>query len=484
MQKLRDNILFWILLVIGVACNGFAVIRRFAVEEADREAAFAISYQHVQLLARESGLELDTWLDRLSGAGIHYLVGNNMNYNEVRAAAARHGMETARASATAQSGDAFLLPPMDLSMTTRRPVRGYDIPDGDHSVPTALIENWRRTGLDTRNAFNALLHVWEGPLVKTLYMLVEYHQNYADSGSPSNPENIIFSAVAERNARLVVLTPLTPYAYNEGSVVTDPAEYEKMMASLTERLAARGITVGARFSCMKAPVRTPALVFGSMMLPLAMGLLLLATLIPAMKPWMKNVLLLLGVAVAAYCCFFPPDDHIKILQKYVAFGTAVLAACWGAMWLGYIASDRDTRWRRSKLSLPLRYLLAMAGLMACALAGGLTIGSLLADRTYLYGFVVFSGVKLSQILPLGFSGLVLLRPEGLAAPALGAGDRHVPGGGRGAGADFAALRRQHDSRGRAGAENARLAGAEALRPAAHQGISHGLPRPGAVRHSL
>ena len=125
MQKLRDNILFWILLVIGVACNGFAVIRRFAVEEADREAAFAISYQHVQLLARKSGLELDTWLDRLSGAGIHYLVGNKMNFNEVRAAAARHGMETARASATAHSGDAFLLPPMDLSMTTRRPVRPF-----------------------------------------------------------------------------------------------------------------------------------------------------------------------------------------------------------------------------------------------------------------------------------------------------------------------------------------------------------------------
>ena len=332
-----------------------------------------------------------------------------MNFYEAQTKAAAHGMEMGRASATARPGDAFLLPPMDLSMVTRRPVRGYDVPDGDHSVPTALIENWKRSGLDTRNAFNGLLSVWEGPMLKTMYLLVEYHQYYATTGTPSNPENIIFSGVAERNARLVVLTPMTPYAFDEGSVVSDPAEYEKMMASLTERLAARGLTVGDSFTCMDAPIRTPALVFCCMMLPLAMGLLLLTKLFP-LKGWMKNALLALGVAVAAWGCFSLPDEHIKALQKYVAFGTAVAAACWAALWLGMIASDGDSWWTRraKRLALPLRYLLALAGLLACALAGGLTVGSLLADRTYLFGFVVFYGVKLSQILPIAFSGAVLL----------------------------------------------------------------------------
>ncbi|MBR1496310.1 MAG: hypothetical protein IJ617_01625 [Oscillospiraceae bacterium] len=424
MGKLRENILFWVLLIAGLCCCCFSLLRRFAVEARDRSAAFAISYQHVQLLARESGLETDEWLARLSGAGVHYLVANNMNFHEAQAAAAAHGMEIGRASATARPGDAFLLPPLDLDMYSRRPVRGFDLPQGDRSVPTALVENWKRSGLDTRAPFNELLQVWDGPMVKTMYMLVEYHQNYAAGDTPSNPENIIFTGIFERNIRLVVLTPMTPYAYNEGSVVGDPAEYEKMMASLAERLAERGLRVGDVFSCMEAPARSPALLFGCMMLPLAMGLLLLTRLLSLTGRW-KNGLLLLGAAVAALGCFIPPDENIELLQKCVAFGTAVLAACWAALWLGMIASDRDSPWTRWKGPLPLRYLAALAGLLACALAGGLTVGALLADRTYLFGFAIFTGVKLSQILPIAFSGVLLLvilflrnRREGWHRPPL------------------------------------------------------------------
>ena len=424
MQKLKENLFFWILLAVGVVCVLFSLIRRAVVEDADREVAFAIDYDQVCLLVRESGRSEEEWLRRLSDAGVHYLIANNQNYNRVKLLADAHGMEMGRTSATAQTGDAFLLPPLNQSMTSRRPVLGIDVPEGDRSVPVALIENWKRTGVETRQSFNDLLHVWEGPMVRTLYLLVEYHQNYLSSGEPSNTENIIFSACAERGIRLVVLTPLTPYAYDEGSVVTDPAEYEKMLFNLSDRLAERGITVGDRFSCLAAPKRSPALVFGCMMLPLAMAVLLLTRLFPLKRKW-ANLLLAIGVLVAAGGCFLPPDRLIKILQKYVAFGTAVLAACWGAMWLAMLASDRDTWWRRRRYPLPVRYLLALAGLLGCALGGGFTIAALEADRTYLLGFVVFYGVKLAQIVPIAFSAVLLFavlflrnRKEGRRRPPL------------------------------------------------------------------
>ena len=400
MQKLKENPFFWIVFAVGLLCSLFSVTRRFVAEEQDREVAFAINYEHVLLLARESGLSEDTWLQALSDAGVHYLVGNNQNFYRAKAVAEAHGMEMGRTSATARTGDAFLLPPLDLSMVSRNPVRGYDKPLGDDSVPTALIENWSRTGVDMRMYFNA--QRWEGPMVRTLLLRVEYHQNYLASGEPSHTEDVIFSAVAERGIRLVVLTPLTPYAFDEGSVVTDPAEYGKLMDNLSARLAQRGITVGNSFSCLNAPVRSPLLLAACSLLPLAMAVLFLKQLIP-LKKRAETILLALGVMVALAGSLI----SFKHLQYAVAFGTAVLAACWGALWLGLIGSDKETFWRRLRAPLPLRYLLALLGLLFCSLAGAFGICALLAERNYMLQILVFKGVKLAQIIPIGFSALVL-----------------------------------------------------------------------------
>lgn len=384
MPALKRPILFWVLLAAGLVCCLVSLTRRAAAEHADRAVAVAISFSDVQTLAEAGGQGAEVWMQALSGAGARYLMGTEETETEARAAAEATNMAFARAGSTAMPGDAFLLHPLDA-----RPISDRAMPAGDISVPLALVENETRTGVQLPADFDP--DVWPGPMVKTLYLY--------DAYAAGDAEGIIFRAVTDRGMRLVVLTPLT----ENGAVVADPEAYTMLLSTLTERLAHRGLTIGGDFSCLAAPKRSAPLLAGMALLPVALLALFLRLLFPTMKPLYETLLLCAGTLAALGGAFLLPD----LLQTLAALGTAALAGCWGALWLAYLALDGDTLCRRAALPLPARYLFALAELVLIALAGGLTVGALLADRAYLLEFRVFTGVKLAQALPLAFSAAIL-----------------------------------------------------------------------------
>ncbi len=401
----RDNLLLWAMVAIGTVCCLTALYRRAAAEDADRAVAYAISLDHVQLLARTSGRSLEEWLDVLRDSGVHYLIGSNLNERKARATAEAAGMEFARSGAVAWPSDAFLLPSTTASMFSRSPVYVYDRPHGSLSVPLVLVENWKRTGQLMPQSFDP--NQWDGPMVKGLYLYAEYRQNFAGEGAISNTENILFLAATDRNVRLIVLTPLTPHTFDTGEIVTDMAAYQGMLASLSRRLAQRGLNAGGEFSMLQAPRRSGPLLAGMSLLPAAMAVLLLCVVLQALgkavKPLWKNALLVLGIIAALAGGMVVPNW----LQKLVPFGTAVLAGCWASLWLCYLAYDGDTLWRKAAMPLALRCVAATAGLLCCSLAGALCIGALLADRGFMLQFKVFTGVKAAQLAPILFCAAAL-----------------------------------------------------------------------------
>ena len=197
--------------------------------------------------------------------------------------------------------------------------------------------------------------------------------------------------------RLIILTPLE---HEGGGMVTDPAAYQDLLDGLGTRLERRGLTLGETFSSMDAPQRSPLLLAGAALLPAALAVLFLGLVLP-LPGWGKNALLLLGLLVAVGGAFLRP----ALLQTLLSFGTAVLAPCFTGLLFAALCAGRGKRLQA--LPLPLGYLALLGLLLAISLAGGLTIGALLATRAYLLEFQVFTGVKLAQLLPLAVTAVLL-----------------------------------------------------------------------------
>lgn len=394
MGTLKRNPLLCILVLVGLVCSLVLLFGRVQAERRADQVACAVAYEDVLLLAQADGRSPDRWLAELSAAGVHYLVLTDGNEAQAAPAAQAAGMAAARAGETAQPGDAFLLPSPPARGGKDYPVPG--LPQGDGSVPLALVENYSRTGVVTDPAFDP--EAWAGPMVKALYLYDAYSFHYEKSGdTPSENENILFRAVTDRSMRLIILTPLE---YEGGGMVTDPAAYRDLLVGLRARLESRGLTLGDAFSAMDAPQRSPLLLAGAALLPAALAVLFLGLILP-LPAWGKNALLLLGILIAFGGALLRP----ALLQTLLAFGTAVLAPCFTGLLFAALCAGRGKR--LEALPLPLGYLALLGLLLAISLAGGLTIGALLATRAYLLEFRVFTGVKLAQLLPLAVTAALL-----------------------------------------------------------------------------
>lgn len=405
MRKKKQNPLLWGMALVGLICSLVMLTGRVSAELKSNQVACAVNYEDVLLLSQTDGRTPEDWLADLEEIGIHYLI---VSGEDGGAEAEAAGMELARSGETAQPGDAFLIPP-----APPRGFKGYDIPEmpqGDSSVPLALVENYHRTGVVMPEEFDP--EAWEGPVVKTLYMYDAYSYHYQKKGdAPSENENILFRAVTDRGMRLIVVTPLEREG---GGVVADPEAYSDMLSGLGERIASRGLTLGEEFSILDAPRSNPLLLAGTALLPAALAVLFLSLIFPA-SPVLEYILLALGILAAGGGAFLVPD----LLQTLVAFGAAALAPCYTVLLFRSISCGKDNP--LCELPLPARYPAALVGVLAISLGGGLYVGALLATRSYMLEFQVFTGVKLAQLLPLVVTVLVLgpalrRRPAGQRVP--------------------------------------------------------------------
>lgn len=380
-KKFRRIPLWWLMLACGLLCSVLLLAGRIAAEADDDRVGAALYLADVEALAAQSGLPLEQWLTALSQAGVEYLIPSARHL-----ASPEHRPELAPFSLGVEGNEpaehaAFRLP-------------SSASPLARDSVPLALVEDFARSAVTEPADFD--WDGWDGPLVKTLWMFDDYRCRCTDELGGQEIENLLFRATAERGMRLLILRP---FAYEDGTPVLDPAVYGEVLGGLEERLAVMGISFGEGFSPMAAPSFRPLLSCGAGLLAAALWIALLMKLpLPQKAEWL---LCLLAIAILAGGFLLMPDFALRATMLLCA----LIFPLWTAWALYHLADGGFPALQ--KRPAPLAYLMALAAVAAWSIAGGLAVSALMSRRIYLMGGAIFSGVKVSQFLPLAVC-LVLL----------------------------------------------------------------------------
>ena len=387
MRELRRGVLFLPLLCLGLCCALIMLALRFTAEQRDRKVAAALLYSDVRELAGDDG---EAWLNTVGAA---FLICTDAETPAARALAERCGMSQGRVGTTAQPGDAFLMP-LSGGWTEGAPEAAT--PGGDAAVPLALTENHSRTGLVIPGGF--AYDGWEGPIVKALYLYPDYAAPTGTETAAERAEGVLFRAALERSARLLVLRPLRD---ENGAYRTEPELYRDLLQSLSQSLARRGLTLGRELSCPAFPARSRWLLAGAALAAAMLFLALLRRFLHApekLPAWLPEALL--GAAAAGGTLLLP-----DLAQRLLPLGAAALAGIFAGLWiLHWTAAPPE----KSLGAMERRFLLALGGLLAIAVGGGLYVAALMSSRRYLLGGGIFFGVKAAQLLPLAVTAALLL----------------------------------------------------------------------------
>lgn len=383
MKTVRRDLLCWVMLFVGAVAMLILFAGRARAEHYDCSAAAAVFYADVELLSEKSGRDKGEWLSALSGSGARYVIFDSTPDDETLSLLSNIGLYPASTAGMCGSEYAFYLPTAD------------EAPVADMTI--AMVENISRTGVVISSDFD--IDAYGGAMVKTLYLYDSYADRYTEANGGQEIENLLFRAVTDRGMRLIILRPFTTA---DGAVICDISAYISVLNGLCERVEARGISFGEGFSVIKTEPLSPLLMCLCSMLPAALAVMLLCEA-DAFKKY-KSLLCLIAAAVIAGGWYLLP----VLTQKAVMLASAIIFPSAAAVFLRRALFTDSERCRgRSLVTLSAAVLAVM---LACALAGGMTVSALMSNRLYLMGGDIFSGVKLALMLPLALCFVLLGLP--------------------------------------------------------------------------
>ena len=276
----QHSVLWWVLLILGLAGTLWLLAFRFSAEQADRDVLAVMSPEDLAFLAEQSGLPVQDW-------------------------AALFG-----------DWEAFAF--------------AYGMTPGEKPVPAALVENHDRTSMHLPEG--VIPAEYPGQMVKTLYLYDDYANRVVGS-DPREVENLLFRAVTDRGLRLLILTP---FFTTEGNPVTDIAVYRDCLNGLGRRLEARGYTFGETFSCLQTADSLLPLLSGC--LSILAGCALLCRLFPGVR---RRSDLLCGGLLVLSCLVYLADAALFLTLLHLA--TAIVFPCAAAYAIGEYAKKTDDR---------------------------------------------------------------------------------------------------------------------------------------------
>lgn len=396
MDRIKQNPIFWVILTIGVLCAGILLAQRIAVEQGDRHVAAGIAWSDVTLLAEESGEGADAWLERLSGAGVRYLIltAEEAGEESTMALCAEMEMELV------WLGDPEDFPEVPAAMVIpgETDLSGRD--GGEQSL--ALVENETRTGVvlpeKMLSGGAASLREAGWQPVKTLVLYDDYRSRWTEEERGSEIEALLFRAVTDRSQRFLWLRPFTD---ETGTVISDSSAYVEVLQTLERRLEERGYQFGEGFSSRLTGEPSRWLLGGAALCIAALAVLLAAMIFERLSRRGCTWLLLAGTAGCALLCLALP---LALFQKLAALGAAVMVPCLSAAALA--RQSRGTE--QHSLPSAIEYPLWMLGITAGSIAGGFLVGALLATEDYLLEFSIFSGVKVAELTPMVLMAVLLV----------------------------------------------------------------------------
>lgn len=382
MKKNITRIILIILLLVGIGADLFLLADRIGAEMDDRDVVAAAYYHDIVRLSDESGLSEEEWLETLAGSGVRYLIFMETPSQEILGCISALDMEPA-GFGNLEGDWAFVVPNEDEELR--------DIGD----TPLVIMKNAYRTAAVVPIGFD--IEEYSGPMIKAVYMYSGYANRYKDDIRGEEIENVLFRAITDRGARLLLLRPIT---YKDYSLVLDPGVYTEVLCNVAERIADRGYSYGESYSILRADVMSRLELWLTGLVPVVIWIFL-ATRVKPIKRF-GLVLAALGLAGTGAVCYIMPDLAQKVLALACAIGFS-LTWMWGLY--NYFMLEKGKRFPAA-----VGYILGLASVLIWGILGGLAVAAIQTDLRYMMGETIFSGVKLSMILPLVVCGAVFAMP--------------------------------------------------------------------------
>ena len=252
---------------------------------------------------------------------------------------------------------------------------------------------------------------YRGIRVFNEWAYIQNRYQYCGYEGPEEITNTFFRAIAERNCKVIflkmILEPDTDVSWDadekEWVYITDPAEYEKMLADLDTRLAPLGYTRGT----------VPAMQMEdpSMLLKVVQGIGTAALLVMLFdlfffigKRW-RTILLVLGALGFAGLAVLKP----AMFRLILSMSGGIVMPSLAAVGLCRVLMEKRRTEPQAKFGRVLGYTMGISVLtILAAFCGSLLATSALSQLSYMIEMDLYRGVKIMQLIPIGLFILAYL----------------------------------------------------------------------------
>ena len=252
---------------------------------------------------------------------------------------------------------------------------------------------------------------YRGIRVFNEWAYIQNRYQYCGYEGPEEITNTFFRAIAERNCKVIflkmILEPDTDVSWDadekEWVYITDPAEYEKMLADLDTRLAPLGYTRGT----------VPAMQMEdpSVLLKVVQGIGTAALLVMLFdlfffigKRW-RTILLVLGALGFAGLAVLKP----AMFRLILSMSGGIVMPSLAAVGLCRVLMEKRRTEPQAKFGRVLGYTLGISVLtILTAFCGSLLATSALSQLSYMIEMDLYRGVKIMQLIPIGLFILAYL----------------------------------------------------------------------------
>ena len=247
---------------------------------------------------------------------------------------------------------------------------------------------------------------YEAVRVFNVWPYIQNRYKYCGYEGPEEITNSLFRAIVERNCKVVymkmILEPDNDISVDadeeEWIYVTEPEAYTKLFSDLDARLKAQGFELG-EVPVMKVPAAN-TLIKAVAGIGMAALFVMLADMFLFLDNKWRYGLLALG-AMAAVAAAFVIPEKFKLL---LSMGTGIVMPSLAGVGLSRVLAEKRAAERgQPKFVRVLIYtLLAAVITIFTAFLGSVMATSSLSEISYLLEINLYRGVKLMQIIPIGF----------------------------------------------------------------------------------
>ena len=252
---------------------------------------------------------------------------------------------------------------------------------------------------------------YRGIRVFNEWAYIQNRYQYCGYEGPEEITNTFFRAIAERNCKVIflkmILEPDSDVSWDadekEWVYITDPAEYEKLLADLDTRLAPLGYTRGT----------VPAMEMEdpSVLLKVVQGIGTAALLVMLFdlfffigKRW-RTILLTLGALGFAGLAVLKP----AMFRLILSMSGGIVMPSLAAVGLCRVLMEKRRTEPQAKFGRVLGYTLGISVLtILTAFCGSLLATSALSQLSYMIEMDLYRGVKIMQLIPIGLFILAYL----------------------------------------------------------------------------